>query len=260
MRAQNAESWFLTKMDEERFAEGLRKTLISDYSNPGREGCPDPKTIRALAFHKRIGDPESFERITNHMAECSACVRDALSYAEEYKDITNRRRAVSLAFALVATLVLSAALWAIWRTQSHEPPIAKSPAMPNQAMPPQVIADAGARTTKPAAIPRFTPVAIELPLSWRGASPSERPLVLPRGHLQLEIRLPIGSPNGAYRLRISDGSGRVRITAEVTSRTVDNKATLHVTLNLSDVSRGQYSLSLLEPGIGEWTDYVVLVK
>jgi hypothetical protein len=41
MRTQNAESWFLSKVDEEKFAEGLQKTLISDYSNPSREGCPD---------------------------------------------------------------------------------------------------------------------------------------------------------------------------------------------------------------------------
>ena len=91
-RTESGEGPFLTKDEEERLGESLRKALISDKPNPSREGCPDPKTLRDLAFHKRIGNPEVFERITAHMAECSACVRDALGYAEEYKEVRKRRR------------------------------------------------------------------------------------------------------------------------------------------------------------------------
>jgi hypothetical protein len=260
MRTQNAESWFLSKVDEEKFAEGLQKTLISDYSNPSREGCPDTKTIRALAFHKRIGAPESFERITNHMAECSACVRDALGYAEEYQLLTRRRRTVSLALGLVATLVLTAALWAIWRTQTHGPTMAKSPATPTQPAPRPSIADAGTRVTNTPAITQFTPVMIELPLSWRGAALSERPIILPRGCLQLEIRLPLGSPDGTYKLRISDASGSVLKKGESATRSVNGICRIQIPLDTSDLSSGNFNLNVLEPDAVDWASYSVTIK
>jgi len=91
-RTEGRETQFLTEEEERRLGESLRKALISDRPNPNREGCPDPKTLRDLAFHRRMGDPEVFERATVHMAECSACVRDALGYAEEYKDLRKKNR------------------------------------------------------------------------------------------------------------------------------------------------------------------------
>ena len=91
---------FLTKDEERRLGEGLRKALISVNPNPSREGCPDPKTIRDRAFHRKIGTPEVFERATAHMWECSACVRDALEYAEQYKHLRRTRRPAPAALAL----------------------------------------------------------------------------------------------------------------------------------------------------------------
>ena len=114
MLRQNGEGDFLTKDGERRFGEGLRKVLLSDNPNPSRKGCPDPKTVRDLAFHRRIGNPEVFERATAHMWECSACVRDTLGYAEEYKDLRRRRRAALVALALAAALIVSIAYWAVW--------------------------------------------------------------------------------------------------------------------------------------------------
>src|SRR5438552_18156758 len=48
MSRQNGEGDFLTKDGERRFAENLRKVLLSDNPNPRRKGRPDPKTIREL--------------------------------------------------------------------------------------------------------------------------------------------------------------------------------------------------------------------
>ena len=76
---------FMTEAEEQRLGESLRKAFASCNPNPERKGCPDPKLIRDLAFHRKIGDSQVFEQVTAHMAECSECVRDALAYAEEYK-------------------------------------------------------------------------------------------------------------------------------------------------------------------------------
>src|SRR5262249_13998699 len=45
---------FLTKDEERRLGKGLRRTLLSDNPSPERVRCPDPKMLRAIAFHKRL--------------------------------------------------------------------------------------------------------------------------------------------------------------------------------------------------------------
>ena len=259
METNNVEDRFLTKEEEERLAEGLRKALISENPNPGREGCPDPKTIRDLAFHKRVGDPEYFERVTNHLAECSACVRDALGYAEEYKEYRKRRRAVSLTLAAAAALMLSLALWGIWRSQPQRPAIVKSPAVPTQSSPAPQISNTGNQNKKPE-ITKFTPLAIELPLSWRGPAASDRTIVLPRAHLQLEFRLPIGSAEGTYKMRITDSSGKEQLSAEGTTHTANGITFLSTILDTSSISPGNYTLAILEPGLDEWSEYPLTLK
>jgi hypothetical protein len=51
-RKNDAEGGFLGKDEEARLGEGLRKALLSDNPNPKRIGCPDPKILRDIAFHK----------------------------------------------------------------------------------------------------------------------------------------------------------------------------------------------------------------
>jgi hypothetical protein len=92
MRTDDEVNRFMTEDDEQRLAEGLQKSLVSNNSNPDRKDCPDQKLIRDLAFHKKIGNPQLFEQVTVHMAECSECVRDALRYVNEYKQQRRRRR------------------------------------------------------------------------------------------------------------------------------------------------------------------------
>jgi hypothetical protein len=76
---------FMTEADEQLWGEKLRWAFAKCSPNPKRKGCPDPKLIRDLAFHKKIGNRQVFEQVTEHMAKCSECVSDALRYVDEYK-------------------------------------------------------------------------------------------------------------------------------------------------------------------------------
>ena len=76
----------MTGDEEQQLGEVLKHAFASSNPNPNRKGCPDPKLIRELAFHRKIGDPQLFSQVTAHMAKCSECVRDALAYAGEYKE------------------------------------------------------------------------------------------------------------------------------------------------------------------------------
>jgi len=242
----------LTKDQEERFGDSLRRVLISEYPNPNREGCPDPKTIRDLAFHKNLGDPQAFEQVADHVARCSACVRDALGYVEEYKEKSKRHRRIQLAFALAAGLVIGAAIWAMWRNQPKQEMVVAP--RPSQTAP--LVADNSNRQPGIG----FEMTTIELPSRWRGVTSPEHPIFLNHGRLQLEIRFPIGSSDGKYHLRILDKSGKVRTNAEGTAHTQNGITSLKVALDTSDLSSGDYKLSILEPGIDEWAEYPIGVK
>jgi hypothetical protein len=260
MRTDDEVNRFMTGDKEQRLGDSLRKAFISSNPNPDRKGCPDPKLMRDLAFHKKIGNPQVFEQVTAHMAECSACVRDALSYAEEYKERGRRHRKARLAMAIAAAAVISVALLAIWRMQPKQEMVAKSPDVPIQSSANPVVADAGNHENKQPEIAQFKPVVIEIPSRWRGTANSENPITLPRARLQLEVRLPIGSSDGKYALRIVDKSGKVQKMMEKTARTVNGITSLKFPLNTSNLSHGDYKLSILEPGVDEWVDYQIAVK
>ena len=258
MHTDDSAKRFLTKDEEQRFGKNLRKALIYQNPNPSRESCPDPKTIRDLAFHKKIGGAQLFEQVTNHIAECSACVRDALAFAEEYKEQKRKKQRTRLALASAAAIVLAVGLWAALRMQPKQEMAVRSPEAPihTQPGPSPAVADSGIQKNKQPEIAQLERVSIELPKRWRGtANTDQQAITLPRRQMLLEIRLPIGSSEGKYKVRILEGSGKVRKTVEGTSRTVKGITLLKFPLDTSKLSPGNYKLSVLEPGLDEWSDY-----
>jgi len=260
MRTNDAGNRFLTRDEEERLGESVRKVLIADKPNPNREGCPHPIIIRDLAFHKKIGTPETFEQVTAHMAECSACVRDALAYAEEYKERKKRRRTASMAFAVAATILIVIALWAVWRIHPTVEIVDKSRNAPDRPPAESVATTAGSQQNNSSAVLKFEPVTINLPSRWRGAATPSSPIILPRAPLQLEIRLPLGSPEGTYKLRITDPSGKIRTTLAAPARTTNGLTSLKATLDTSSLPLGNYTLSILEPNLDEWANYALSIQ
>ncbi len=72
--------------EEERILEKIFvNAFISCNPNPNRHGCPDPKLIRDVAFH-RIRDKEQFIDLMDHLIKCSPCSREARILALEYKE------------------------------------------------------------------------------------------------------------------------------------------------------------------------------
>ena len=215
----------LSKNEERRFGESLRRILISEYPNPGREGCPNPEIIRDLAFHKKIGSPQTVEQVTIHMFQCSACVRDALAYVEEYKEMKKHRHFQSVLAVVVAALILSVALWTVFHIQPHTAMIIEQ---------------------------------LSLPAAAFGFEQS--PISIGRGQLQLEIRFPIGSSEGKCKLRIVDESRKVLKTAEGTVRTDHGITGLKIAFDTSDLLPGGYEISILAPGGAKWAEYPFILK
>jgi hypothetical protein len=228
MLKRKIECHLLSKNEERRFGESLRRVLVSEYPNPDREDCPNPEIIRDLAFHRKIGNSQTLEQVTTHMFQCSACVRDALKYAEEYKERKRRRHFQTVLAAVVAALMVSFALWTFfhvvpkWRSQSG--------------------------------------VTELLSLSKDAFGVEQRPISINRGQLQLEIRFPSGSAEEHCRLRIVDKSRKVLKAAEGTALSDHGITSLKTAFDTSDLLPGDYEISILEPGSAKWAEYPFILK
>jgi hypothetical protein len=250
----------LSKAEERWFAENMRRVLSSEYPNPNRIGCPDRKIIRDLAFHKKVVDPETFGQISHHMFKCSECYRETLGFVEEYKKERKQRR-TRMAFAIAASILIAVGLWSFWQFRPKQEIAEKPVVSPQPAPVVPLVAENSIQKAKPPQIAQYEPALIEMPVKYRGAASSvEQPLIIKRGHLQLEIRLPLGSPEGRYKIRILDKSEQVRNTAEGIARFVNGTTSFKVNVDNSSLSPGNYKLSLLEPDLDEWADYCILLK
>src|SRR5579862_7870497 len=71
----------LSPQEERRLLEMLEQSSLNDYANPERKGCPDTAFVRKLAFHRKsipIRHPD-----LTHVARCSPCFRDFLTYRKQ---------------------------------------------------------------------------------------------------------------------------------------------------------------------------------
>src|ERR671919_306841 len=85
------------------------------------------------------------------------------------------------------------------------------------------------------------------------------PLEMPRGRVNATILLPVGSPSGAYELRILDGDLRVRATAKGSAEIRNYITTLDATIDASPLDAGDYQLTLRREG-GEWQMFPLRVR
>src|SRR6187549_1340335 len=99
---------------EQRFIEALRQAALSDYPNHGRVGCPDQKTLEAVARRQvPMMDP-----VIDHVWQCSPCAQDVLRYRES---LAKRHKWVTPA-AIAAVLLLVLAGVVFWQRSKPEQP------------------------------------------------------------------------------------------------------------------------------------------
>jgi hypothetical protein len=251
----------MAKSEEELRVEILKKAYMTVHPNPERKDCPEPKVLRDVAFHRNIGTQEQFEAIMDHLTKCSACVRDHMAFVEEYKEKKRRKQQIKRTLlGLAAVLVISLAIWAFWRTQP-KPELAVQPPQPkHQESGNPVAPDASNHKSNPPQIAQLVSVTIEIPPKLRGSAENEHPIILSRGALNVEIRMPIGSPEGKYKLRILDNSGSALSTMERTASKVNGITSFRSILDTLNLPQGNYKLSIQEPGFEEWSYYPLTVK
>jgi hypothetical protein len=217
----------LADEQEEKLRKLAKDLFLNEYPNPERKGCPDSKTIRAIAFGKLRGEQASQRRA--HFATCSPCTREYAGFRQEFQR-AKRLRALG---AIAAAVVLAAI--AGWLTLTRF----------------------GSRGESW----RQATLDLRGHEAFRGAEPPQKvaPLELARARLELTLDLPTGSEAGDYDVQLVQGTSEPVARASGPAESADGVAVLKVRIDLREARLGPSSLLVRRSG-QSWTHYAVLLR
>jgi hypothetical protein len=164
----------------------------------------------------------------DHLGSCSPCYRD-FSELRKVREVQRRRTLLAIAASILVTVGIAG--WVL--IQRHNETLLSQTAV--------------------------------LDLRNRSASRSpeqnlgDRPLELRRRFSQLNIYLPLGSPEGVYEVRIVTTSGDSLLTAAGTAWLNDGVTSLQVRGTLSLARRGQCIMQIRKPP-SEWSSYSLVLQ
>jgi hypothetical protein len=168
------------------------------------------------------------EKWLNHLGSCSPCYKD---FSELRKVRGVQRRRTLLAIAASILVAVGIASWVL--VQRHNESLVAQTA----------VLDLRSRSVARSPEP----------------NPGEQPLELRRGFSQLNIYLPLGSPEGTYDLRIVTISGDSLLNMSGTAQLNDGITTLQVREDAFIARPGQYILQIRKAP-SEWNSYPLVLR
>src|SRR4051812_30034109 len=106
---------------EEKFdqiSRAVRESILRNYPNPERRGCPGAAVVRSVAARKELQADDVWEHITH----CSPCYAELLACKHEFRD--KRQREVKVTRRILIGLAASAGIGvpiAIWSRHDDLP-------------------------------------------------------------------------------------------------------------------------------------------
>jgi hypothetical protein len=207
------------------------ETFARANSNPVRAGCPDAAVLRDLAAKRLPIDDSAYK----HLTQCSPCYAEV---REMQSELAARRLRLRTRAAIAAAIVLTIG-GDLWFSRSQRAP------GPTLARNDPVIAPIQATRLD------LRPYAVDRSDQNRSKMP---PSILQRVRQRLEITLPVGAPAGKYELNIVTPQGGVIQSTSGEAAIADGLTTIEVTLDLSIIVPGTFTLSLRHEGEG-WRTY-----
>jgi len=221
----------------DRLKKHLQDSILNEYPNPERKGCPGDAVLRELAARplddSREGDPH-----WQHVTHCSECYREFLALRAELRRKAKARLAkIGLASAAAAILIAGGVLLAIREsTRPRRPQIAKLVFR-------QRIVDLQGRA---------------MTRSEEGKEET-KPIVLQREPEALTIRLPFGSRAGAYEVQIAKSADHPLSSASGEAKVENGTTALTAKMDLSKFAPGNYFICLRRLP-WDWTCYPVVIR
>lgn len=220
----------------ERLKKQLQESILRDYPNPERKGCPGDPTLKELA-ERPLGEAIEGDPHWQHVTHCSECYRQFLEFNEDFRRQKNTQRATArLALGAVGALVIAAGLiFAIRQTGLFSPRPQNAELVYSQ------------RTIDIPSISRSAESG--------GGTPA---ILLERKPTALTVQLPVGSKSGTYEFELrTEKVTRISRSADATLR--NGVTTFTVRLTLSELEPGMYSVYVRRVP-WDWTYFPVEIR
>jgi hypothetical protein len=168
------------------------------------------------------------EKWLNHLGSCSPCYND-FSELRKLREVQRRRTLFAVAASIL--LAVGIASWVLIRRHNES------------LVAPTAVLDLRNNSLSRGPEP----------------NPEEKPLELRRGFSQLNIYLPLGSPEGVYEVRVVTASGDLTLKTGGTAQLNDGTTTLQVRGDAFTARPGQYILQIRKAP-SEWNSYPLVLR
>ena len=234
--------------EERRFMKFLDQGLAQRCSNSSRVGCPDLEFLKRLAQHRiPIGEVDPW---IDHLGSCGECFADFNRLRLSSKKRRSHRLMLYGAMAL-AVFVAAGLLWvrAGGRRETSRA-VVGIPTKDSSAATGEDVTGREVANARVDSKPFEVMVDVSRTHTRGGKSTNDSQLIrLPARLLQCRMKLPLGSPDGPYSVRIEQAIQRKVLTAAQGNATIkDSEVRLDVELDLSNIPAGGYVLSYRHAG------------
>lgn len=205
-----------------RLKRELQDTILNNYPNPERKGCPGDEVLKNLAA-RPLDESMEGNPHWEHVTHCSECYGEFLGLRSEIRRKAKARLAkIGVASGVAAVLIAAGVLFAIRESTR--------PKLPQDAK----------------LVFRHRDVDFEVRATTRSeeGKGETKPLVLEREPEELAIRLPFGSRAGPYEVQIVTSAGHPLLSAAGEAIIENGTTAVSVKLDLAKLEPGNYFMCI----------------
>jgi hypothetical protein len=218
----------------DRVKRQIQDSILRDYPNPERRGCPGEAVLRRFAATPLDESISEDDPNWQHVTHCAECYREFLGFTNAYRERAKARRARltwTLAFAVVALIAVLVG----WQQGLFGP---KRPQNAELA---------------------YVRQTVDIPSMQRSTTPEESPpLVLQRKPLELTVNLPVGSKAGRYDLELKKGDN-ILLSTSSDAEIRNGNTSFTARVDLSKFDPGNYRMFVRQLPF-DWNWYPVVLE
>ena len=211
-----------------RISRAVQESILRNYPNPERKGCPGDDKIREVAARTELKADDAWEHVTH----CSPCYRTFLDSKEQFRNQRKIRRRAAIGILAAAAASVPIVLITQSRSGSHD----------------RLIGEWNLEATS----------------SSRGSDSSSGDGVTPqkasrsRGHIR--VSLPLGSEAGEYRLQVRKTQEGPAIQRATGMASIDKGHTvIYFPVDFSELPAGSY-FAAIGRGAKTWRVYPLMLE
>ena len=219
----------------DRLKKLLQDSILRDYPNPERKGCPGDAVVKELA-ERPLDQTVEDDPHWHHVTHCSECYREFLAFNNAFRHAAKARR-VRTRWALAAgsAVVALGLLFAVGQGwfSSQRPQNAEL---------------------------AYVKQTVDIPSMTRSAEAGgdHQPIIIARKPVDLTVQLPIGSKAGTYEFQLRRDKQSL-VSASGVAIIQNGTTEFTVRVDLSRLPPGMYEMFVRQVG-WDWNYYPVEIR